>query len=808
MDKKKAISFLTLFAAVPVLANGVDRINGLNLSDSSRIHDLDEVVVVSQPKESFRLRQQSLSSNIFTNKEMSRLGIHDLRELSVYVPSFVMPNYGSRITSSMYVRGIGSRVNSPALGIYSDGMPIMSKSAFNYHFYDVNRVDILRGAQGTLYGQNTEGGLIRIYSKNPFDYQGTDFKLGLGSRLYRNAEISHYNKVNNNFAFSVGGFYDGQNGFFRNQTTGERADKYNEAGGKLRLLYRPTDRLSFDYIADYQYVDQNGFPYGKVEEDGTTSFPNTNRQSLYRRNVFNTAFTVGFKANAFDLTNVLSYQYLKDYMLMDQDYLPEDYMHLEQRQLQNAMTEELTLKSRDAVGGFWHWAVGGFFSAQWLKTNAPVYFDSEMNKMLSANITSYAYNGMLNAMAARLIAKGIPAEQAINQMAGMIEKMGGCTINMDMGVIPGIFRTPTYNLAFYHESNFDLSSRLVATLGLRYDFSQTVIDYATSAEVKLDENVMGQNVKASITSNLNRREHNNYVQLLPKFGLNYKLNNGSNIYATIAKGYRAGGYNIQMFSDIFQTELSAAAQKARGQMSLDDTHNDQYYENIANTISYKPETSWNYEVGTHLNLFNHALHFDVAAYYMQVKNQQLSVMAGNYGFGRMMVNAGKSHSCGVETTLRGNVFDNHLSWAVSYGYTRALFDDYVDSVNVGGKKKAVDYKDKYVPYVPQHTYAVMADYIFDVQNSKLRTITLGFNLNGQGKTYWDEENTSEQKLYHVLGAHADADFGFMKISFWGKNLTNTKYNTFAVESAATGKKYTFAQLGNPFQCGVDLKFHF
>jgi outer membrane receptor protein involved in Fe transport len=263
-----------------------------------------------------------------------------------------------------------------------------------------------------------------------------------------------------------------------------------------------------------------------------------------------------------------------------------------------------------------------------------------------------------------------------------------------------------------------------------------------------------------------------------------------------------------MFSDIFQTELSAAAQKARGQMSLDDTHNDQYYENIANTISYKPETSWNYEVGTHLNLFNHALHFDVAAYYMQVKNQQLSVMAGNYGFGRMMVNAGKSHSCGVETTLRGNVFDNHLSWAVSYGYTRALFDDYVDSVSVGGKKKAVDYKDKYVPYVPQHTYAVMADYTFDVQNSKLRTITLGFNLNGQGKTYWDEENTSEQKLYHVLGAHADADFGFMKISFWGKNLTNTKYNTFAVESAATGKKYTFAQLGNPFQCGVDLKFHF
>jgi hypothetical protein len=89
---------------------------------------------------------------------------------------------------------------------------------------------------------------------------------------------------------------------------------------------------------------------------GSTAMPNTNRQSGYRRNMLNTAFTVGFKANYFDFTSTTSYQYLRDNMLMDQDYLPQDYMHLEQRQFQNAITQEFALKGNHAVGGFWHWA--------------------------------------------------------------------------------------------------------------------------------------------------------------------------------------------------------------------------------------------------------------------------------------------------------------------------------------------------------------------------------------------------------------------------------------------------------------------
>lgn len=797
------------------------------------VYEMNEVYVY-KPKEHFALSQQPLSSTSFNQGQLKNLNVNSLQQLSAYVPSFTMPVYGSRLTSAMYIRGIGSRVNSPAVGLYVDGMPIQSKSAMNFHVYDAERIDVLRGPQGTLYGMNSEGGLIRFFSKHPMTYKGTDLKLSVGNKFTRTAEVAHYGQVNDKLAFSIAGFYNGQNGFLHNKFNGERADAFNEFGGKGRFVWTPTDRLTFDFIADYQYMRQNGFAYGQIvtpEQIATanimspyyglkagTQDPNQNRQSNYRRNMLNTGLGIKYLGNGFALHSMTTWQFLKDYMMMDIDYLPMDFIHIEQRQHQNSLTQELAIKSRNDKA--WQWTFGAFGSYQWLKTNAPVMFDKDMNKVMSKAITQYAYTGMLAAMAkriaARLIAAGVPAEQAAEQAkiaaAAAILKAGGVNITMDMGTIPGLFHTPTLNLGVYHESNIDLTSRLRATLGLRYDYSNVEIDYATSARIMMNQKVMGQEVNSVISSMLAHKERNHFGQLLPKVGLTYRFDDlGSNVYATWSKGYRAGGYNIQMFSDILQTELSAASRTARG--SLDIAHDEAAYERIARTIAYEPETSFNYEVGTHLKLNGGKLNIDLAGFYMQIHNQQLSVMAGNYGFGRMMTNAGKSHSCGVEASVRGEALNNKLSYAVSYGFTSAQFDEYADSTALG----KMNYKDKRVPFIPQHTLGATADYLIAVSPDALldptnkfhlRSVTVGLNLAAQGNTYWDEANTLSQNFYATLGAHADGDFGPMHINLWIRNLTDTRYNTFAVQSGATGQKFAFAQLGNPFQMGVDFTFHF
>lgn len=798
MKRKIYVSVLAMMSALPVLAA-----TDTSLADSSRVYDLDEVVVVAQSKEYMRLRQQPLSSTVLTGQEIGSLGVRDLREISDFVPSFVMPNYGARFTSSIYVRGIGSRVNSPSMGIYVDDIPLMNKSAFNSHTWQLDRVDVLRGPQGTLYGINTEGGLVRQYTKNPMHYQGTDVNLGIGTRFYRNIEVAHYNKVSDQLAFAVAAFYDGTNGFWKNALTGERADDMNEAGGRLRLVYQPTQKLSFDWIADYQYVRQKAYPYGVLDPEAgdILSDPNQDTQSKYKRNMFNTGLAIKYQGCGFDFHSNTSYQFLKDNLLMDNDYSDIDFIVVDQSQLSNALTQEFTFKSNNKSR--WHWTTGVFGSYTWLKTTAPNTFGSAFSAMMGQQIGGMIYQQMFNSMAQRM------GEQAA---AAAIERAGGVNVGMTLSV-PCVFRTPQFNLGIFHESSFDITEHLTATLGLRYDYTHSKIDYDTRGISNMDFNIMGAAAKASVVSIFAHEEKANFNQLLPKFGLTYKFNDGSNIYATVTKGYRAGGFNVQMFGDIIQNDVQKSLQgvmqeamQTHQDVNSTVEHSEEVYADLLEGIKFKPEESWNYELGTHFNLFDNLIHADLSVFYMQIRNQQLSVFTEDYGYGRKMVNAGKSYSCGLEMTLRGSALSNHLSWSLGYGYTHAAFKEYKNRASA--RAEEVDYKDKKVPFVPAHTLSAIADYRWDFADLFMKSLTFGVNMNAQGKIWWDEANTYSQKFYAVLGAHLLADLGACKINLWARNLTDTKYNTFAFSSKATGQEVFKAQRGNPFQMGVDVSIHF
>lgn len=769
------------------------------VTDSSRVYDLDAVVVVAQPKEQFRLRQQPLSSTLFAADDLHGLRIGDLRDLSLFVPSFTMPRYGSRYTSSIYVRGIGSRLGSSPVGMYVDGMPLVSNAQYNFHFYQMDRVDVLRGPQGTLYGMNAEGGLVRMYTHNPFDNEGFDIRLGGGTHGFRTAELSANKRLSDRLALSAASYYEGSNGFFRNSTTGRRADGYDEAGARLRLMFNATERLSFDLLADYQHTSQDGFPYGLLDASGSVAAPSSNRQSTYRRNMLNTALSVKYALPGFDIHSTTSYQHLHDNMLMDIDYSPADLMHMEQRQKMNALTEELTFKSNNPSQR-WQWTSGAFFSYKWLDTNAPVTFHDAFNNQMAARLNIMIPNLMMDAM----IRGGMPAAAAKATVAAMKFNM----YDFDMGTVPGEFRTPQLNFGLFHESNISITSKLKATLGLRYDLSRQFIDYTTSAQMTALVDMMVKGAPATIPYNissaLSDSRHSSFDQLLPKFGLTLDVDgNGSNIYASVSKGYRAGGYNIQNFSDIFQKQLSDEARSYSGGAPLvvDNSGN---YDQIVSTISYEPETSWNYELGTHLNLFDGSLHLDLAAYYITIRNQQLSQMAAQYAFGRSMVNAGRSTSLGFELAARGRAFDNRLGYGLSYGFTHATFREYDDTVD----DIAVSYRGKHVPYIPMHTFAATADWTFTLNNMALKTINLGADVTAQGSTYWDNANTRAQGFTAQLGAHLGLDFGRCGLRLWGRNITNTRYTTFAFQYGSSATSPFYAQPGIPAEGGIDLSIHF
>ena len=282
-----------------------------------------------------------------------------------------------------------------------------------------------------------------------------------------------------------------------------------------------------------------------------------------------------------------------------------------------------------------------------------------------------------------------------------------------------------------------------------------------------------------------------HVQLLPKFALKYDFNKQNNIYATVSRGFRSGGYNIQMFSELLQSALKQ--RPGAGSAVSDDE--------IKNLVTYKPEYSWNYEIGSHLSLFDGKLKTDLAAFYMDTRDQQIAKFVES-GLGRMMVNAGSSESYGAEVSLTASV-NRNLSLNGSYGYTHSTFKKY--DAGKSSSDENIDYSGHYVPFVPRHTMNAGVYYSFFFnENNWAQSLTVGLNYTGAGKIYWTEKNDVSQSFYGTLNGRISLQAKALQIDFWGRNLTNKDYTTFYFESMARG----FEQRSKPLQFGVDVRYHF
>lgn len=793
--------------------------------DTTRVIDIEEVIVIATPKENNRLRQQPLSATSFSQGDMRNNSVTSVKSLSGLVPNLFIPDYGSKLTTSVYVRGIGSRINTPAVGLYVDNIPFIDKSAFDFNYSDIERIDVLRGPQGTLYGRNTMGGLIRVFTKSPFSYQGTDISLGAATYNNYKASVNHYHRISDKFAFSAGAFYEHEGGFFENVArNNEKIDKGDEVGGRMRAIWLPKDNLKLDFTVNYEYSNQGGYPYQLTSLSETDIYYQDlkgdlgkvayNNECGYMRHLLNGGLNLEHQADNFILSSVTGFQYLKDEMNLDQDFTRKNVYTMSQRQNSKTISEEIVMKSKP--GRRWQWTTGvsGFY--QWLDTEGPVTFHEDGVNWLNNTINSNANKYMPE----------IPMGPTMSMKMVFSDVINGNTLN-----IPGYFKTPVFNTAIFHQSTFnDLfgAEGLSFTVGLRMDYENLKMNYNSGVNYTHTYSLSGDMGSRKITMIPETEFSQNvkyegdlghdYIQLLPKFAIQYDFNNNNNIYATVSKGYRSGGYNIQMFSDILQNDMksnnmSDVAKKTietldkmpAGMISEEMKQKiigmmngmaQKVETDVKSTTLYKPEYSWNYEIGSHMTMFDGRLQADVAAFYMDTHDQQISRFAAS-GLGRITVNAGKSRSIGGELALKAQITDA-FSLNGNYGYTHATFTDYVVS-------DEVNYNGNYVPFVPQHTFNIGGQYIFRMKSGAwLDNIMLNANYKGAGRVYWTEQNNAYQNLYGTLNGRISLNKGNGQIGIWINNALNTKYQAFYFESMNRG----FAQMGRPMQIGVDLRCRF
>ena len=736
--------------------------------DTIKIHYLDEVVVSSSTKETNDPKSFPTSISIITPQMIEGQRITSIKGLSAVIPNFFVADYGSKFSTPVYIRGIGERSTGQSIGMYVDNMPYMDKSVFDFDFMDIQRMEILRGPQGTLYGRNAMSGIVNIFTWSPLDYERTKMTLTAGNYgLFRfNASVSK--KVSERTGISLSGYNNGNNGFFKNQYNGKCADRLRSAGGRFRLDRRFAEKWTLQLMANYDDSEQGAFPYGEYV-NGKIALPDYDHPGRYTRKVAGSNVNLEYKNDRIIFSSSTGFQYFDDDMHMDLDYAPRPVFIINQLQTERNWTQEFAVKSNTTNN--YRWSFGAFGFSRDLCTD------------VVTTMQQGAVSDILQAVFDRIM--------ETNPNAPKFE------ITDSEIPIPGRFKTPAYGGAIFHQSTYNnlFIKDLSLTAGIRLDYEKTKLDYNTSMMMNLNVTPPGMPMPMPIKRTVETKPIGSgdvsFTEWLPKVALKYVFDEKRYMYVSAAKGHKAGGYNIQMFADIVRNIIE---EKGKMMNPPVEPLPQELPESILPSVLYQPEYSWNYEAGYKGEVVKNFLYTELAFFYIDVRDIQITDFVES-GQGRILKNAGKAQSLGFDLGLTVR-FNELLRANVNYGFTRATFKNYET-----GEK---NFKGKIIPFAPQNTLSLSMVYNKRLTNKFIDRFNIQAQYNAAGKIYWTEANDVYQKFYGILNTKAAVDKGIFELSIWTNNTLNTDYAAFYFESL----NRSLAQRGRPFTMGVDVSIRF
>lgn len=705
------------------------------------LHDVEIVGVKQNIESDLELR------TVIDTTMIRRLGIDGVKGLSSIAPNVFMPQYGSRMTSSFYVRGLGARIDQPVVGLCVDNVPVLNKDAYDFSLADIERIEILRGSAGVLNGRNAMAGQININTLSPWDYRGFRMAAQFGRANTANASASWYGLLTDRLATSFVGQIGTTDGFYKNEYDGKACGEERLASARWKLSWHPHSRWSVSNTAHVGWSHQDGYPYENLEL-GKIAY---NDSTFYQRINFTDALTASYTGKRMVATSITSVQYLHDNMTLDQDFSPQPIFTLQQKRNEWSFTEDIFAKG---IRGKYQWLIGAFGFAKKTHMEAPVTFLQDgIDMLILANVNSHLPSGM------------------------------SLHWDSDRFTLGSLFDITDGGFALYHQSTLKFG-QFTAQAGLRWDIEHIAMDYTSRCFTSC---TMGRTLPngqwmsmATRDIDIDKTGHlsQTFNQLLPQVSLSWEPSRDWAMRVSVAKGYKAGGYNTQMFSDVLQQQL------------MESLGVDAQYD-IDQMMTYKPEKSWTYEFTVDAAPTSGSASASLTFFLLNCTDQQLTVFPKGLTTGRAMTNAGRTRSFGAEFTGRWQPLKN-LDFSASYGWTRAKFRRYNNGIE--------DLRGKRLPYAPAHTLFIQGAWRLPWEFFGIST-TIGANTRAAGDIYWDDINSIRQKFYATLGASITFQYDVAQLTIWGENLTNTKYNTFYFESLSR----SFAQRANPWAVGGTIR---
>jgi outer membrane receptor protein involved in Fe transport len=347
-------------------------------------------IIVTAQKRAERLIDTPQSVTALSADDLARLGAKQFVDFANTVPGLQYVAQGPG-TSQISMRGVTSGADvSSTVSVYVDEVPYGSSSAFangarralDVGLFDVDRVEVLRGPQGTLYGASSMGGVLKYVMRKP---SLTDIESGLqagvsatngGGTSYDGSAVFNVPLVQDKIAVRANGFYSRDGGYFDNVATGEKnVDRGEVYGGRAELLVAPTEDLSIRLTGFAQDIRRHGNAYAAIALDGTP-VDGWFDQSHPLDEPFRSSFrlgsaTIGYDLGGATLTSITSYQANKTYATTDGSsvyalYLqllagiPAQAVAINELARTRKFTQELRLAS--STGHKLEWQLGGFYT--------------------------------------------------------------------------------------------------------------------------------------------------------------------------------------------------------------------------------------------------------------------------------------------------------------------------------------------------------------------------------------------------------------------------------------------------------------
>lgn len=715
-----------------------------NAQDTERMV-FDEIIVTAQ-KRAQSIIDVPIAMTALNADQLDKARAKSLVDMQQLVPNFTFDSVNG--FDNISIRGVGGGGRNIGFdsrsGLYIDGVYIGQAAALAQPLFDIERVEVLRGPQGHLFGRNTVSGAVSLVTRPPSENTGGSLKAVVGNEATYEIYGTLEGPLGENVLGKISGAYESRGGFTTNLFNGEELDDLERTTVRAQLRSLASEKLTVDVFGDYSDTNQKqivGEPQTDFFDTVTPGFPtvartvNFNTTPHSNNDLAGGSITTNYNFDSgHTLTTVSAYRLAQQDKSNDTDYGPNDLIFIDFFDDSNQFSQEIRIASPDEQS--FRYIVGLYYLREDAKTTRLATIGRD-----TAKLVPFVIPGVFVPFAAFGLAPG--------------------------GVISVKSKVITSSYAAFVAIDWDISERITLNLGGRYTHETKNLDY------DLDGTASGGLGIATLFNFTNKRKEDHFK---PTVGVTFAINEKMNLYAKYSTGFKSGGFNVDFLSVASITDFT-----------------------------FNTETVESYETGIKGTAADGRIQFDAAGFLAYYHNFQILqfVDLGGGATSIQLRNAAEVRTSGFEASASAYITDS-LKIGANIGILDATFTSFPNAAGIGVNfdgndlpnapaftgAVTVDY------HMPLHAQNGAVDIYLEFSH---RDTSFTIARNDPELDQIDKRDLVNSRITYT------PDSGNWTLSLWARNLFD---NNYVAVHARDFLGNQFVRRGNPRTWGGEVKINF